>query len=520
MKMKTLFSQVSILAALLALSVPVHAEYVWLEGEAGQTTANNQGAGGVPPGFLSGNMWLQVGVEKEKIEQETPAEGILINYPFKVTKATRYEIWNRIGYEFVRSTFEWRVDDSEWKTVSSEELTTDLMGLSIWREVAWLKLGDQDLTSGEHTLTIRLPRTKNAKGEYSRIFYASDVICITDAPFHPNGSFKPDETGRTDADEAATRNVFALPEAKVGERSSVSLGGVWEVARDDEQQPGDVATPIAALPVVTHFRAIPVPSDKNETRPDLELAHRLWYRTRVNVPAVMAGCAFYIEFPLNNLNTTVFVNGVYCGFEKNPLCRFSIDVTKGIKSGQVNEVWVGIRDAWYGLNADPGRPLKLRKSFNLPRDYFHRGFFGVDYPIWNCPQSGILCAPTFVAAGKVYVSDCFVKPSVARKSLDSEVTLANTTGAEMTGEIRQEALEVDGDKIVKTFPASPFTLAAGTSAVINVSASWADPQLWWPDQPHLYRLRTKIVKGGAVVDTQDVTFGFREWTIKGTQFFK
>ena len=43
-----------------------------------------------------------------------------------------------------------------------------------------------------------------------------------------------------------------------------------------------------------------------------------------------------------------------------------IDLTKAIKAGQVNEIMVGIKDAWYGRTADPDRPLKLRKTFNLP----------------------------------------------------------------------------------------------------------------------------------------------------------
>ena len=52
-----------------------------------------------------------------------------------------HDVWARIGYEFVRSPFDWRIDGGEWKPVSPEELTTDLMELSFWTEVAWLKLG-------------------------------------------------------------------------------------------------------------------------------------------------------------------------------------------------------------------------------------------------------------------------------------------------------------------------------------------------------------------------------------------
>ena len=213
----------------------------------------------------------------------------------------------------------------------------------------------------------------------------------------------------------------------------------------------------------------------------------------------MAGRAFYLDFPYNNLNTTVYVNGVYCGFEKNPFAPFQIDVTKGIKAGQVNEIWVGIRDAWYGRSADPKRPLKLRKTFNIPIGFFSQGFQDLDYPVWNCPQSGILATPSFVAAGgAVYAADVFVKPSVAQKRLEAEVTLAqHAAHRDAAGEIRWEAVDDASGQVEHTLRATgvqgrrrrrPRRSRSPTRGRI--------PKLWWPDAPHLYRLRTTVVVGG------------------------
>ena len=506
-------------ASLLLASLTLQAgECVWLEGESGKlaTPVKNSGEAGI--GIMSGGQWLQIAIEEGKVESEVPADGILIQYPLTIKKSAAYEVWNRIGFEFARSPFAWRIDNGDWKTVSPEELTSDLMEVSFFREVAWLKLGDQQLAAGAHTLEIRIPRPVKANGKPDRLVYGNDVICLSEGPFRPNSKFKPGETFRTAQDEAATRNVFVLPDAKPGERASVALAGLWEITRDDEQLPGEVAEPIKALPAHTAFTAIPVPSDKNVSRPDLVFAHRLWYRTRVNVPASLSGRAFTLQFPLNNLNTTVYVNGTYCGFEKNPFCNFTLDITKGIKPGQVNEIWVGIRDAYYGRTADPARPMVLRKTFHIPLKFLSQGFQPLDYPVWNCPQSGILATPVLGVAGQTYVADVFVKPSVARKALDSEVTLANTTGSDQSGSIRQEVLEVDTGKAVKAFSAQPFTVAAGQRVTLNLSGSWTDPKLWWPDSPTLYRLRTTVLKGNTVVDTQETPFGFREWKIQGTQF--
>jgi len=166
-------------------------------------------------------------------------------------------------------------------------------------------------------------------------------------------------------DIEASKKIFDVPvPGEAGKRSSVALKGNWEVCRDDEQLPGEVAAPIKDFPEAPHWVGIAVPGDKMQ-RPELVMAHRLWYRTRIHVPASLTGRSFHLVFPQNNLNTTVYVNKVYCGFNKNPFAHFEIDVTKGVKPG-INEVWIGIKDAYYGYSANPKDPMKLRRHYNLP----------------------------------------------------------------------------------------------------------------------------------------------------------
>ncbi|MCB1125497.1 MAG: hypothetical protein KDM81_03300, partial [Verrucomicrobiae bacterium] len=403
--------------------------------------------------------------------------------------------------------------------VTPDELTTDLMELSRWCEVAWLRLGEQTLAEGEHRLQIRLPKLKNDQGKWQRVLYASDALCLCRGAFRPNSRFKPDESGRDPKDNVAAVVVFRPPDAAPGRRTSVELRGVWEVARDDEQLPGEVAAPMRTLPEDPVWHAIPVPSDKNQAREDLIFAHRLWYRTRVFVPASMAGRAFHLNFPCNNLNTTIHVNGVYCGFEKNPFVPFQVDVTKGVRPGQVNEIMVGIRDTWYGRSADPQRPMKLRRTFNIPIDFFSEGFQDLDYPVWNCPQAGILATPEFVAAGgAVYAADVFVKPSVAKQQLEAEITLNNTSANAVSGEILWWAVNDASGAVEQEFAPQSFRIAGNETKTLALTGGWTDPKLWWPDAPNLYRLRTTLVVDGQPVDVKETLFGFREWRREGTQF--
>ncbi|MBV9125593.1 MAG: hypothetical protein JO112_19765, partial [Planctomycetes bacterium] len=497
-------------------------DYVWIEGESpAQANVPIETPGSSHGEYLSGGKVLQLTAEAGEVARKVPAEGALFSYPLNITRDGNYQVWDRIGYELARCPFDWRLDSGDWRTVQPDELTTDLMELDFFREIAWLPLGTRRLAAGRHTLEIRVPRFLNARGEPQRMLYACDALCLTAGDFHPNGKFKPDESGRDQADLAAGQVVFRLPEVKdQAARTTVALQGTWEICRDDEQRPGPVGEPIGQLPAHPVWKAIAVPGDKAETRHDLIFAHRVWYRARVQVPAALAGRSFLVEFPQNNLNTTVYVNGVYCGFGKSPFARFTVDATRAVKPGQVNELWVGIRDAWYGYFNDPHDPLRLRRHWNMPARFFGTGWQDLVYPVWSHPQSGLLETPVFLAAGgPAYAAEVFVKPSVSHHRLDVEATVQNPTSQEVRGVVVCEAVDLRTDRVAKVLPAGEFTLPAGQSRVLKLGDGWADPRLWWPEEDaQLYTLRTTVRIQDRPVDVSTTTFGFREWTLDGKDF--
>ncbi|HYW80006.1 MAG TPA: hypothetical protein VE890_10545, partial [Thermoguttaceae bacterium] len=168
--------------------------FVWFEGEQPSSTnveVNRSGWGNTQ--FLSDGNWLHCSIEAAKVDSEVPDEGASLQYTFQAPKDATYQIWSRIGLEFARSDFDWRIDDGPWKRVAPDELTTDLMEIAFWCEIAWIQLGDQPLKAGAHTFEFRLPKTKNDKGETGRILFACDAVCLCAGTFSPNSKFKPNE---------------------------------------------------------------------------------------------------------------------------------------------------------------------------------------------------------------------------------------------------------------------------------------------------------------------------------------
>jgi beta-galactosidase len=527
--------------------------FVWLESER-PTRANvelqTDAWAGSP--LLSGQKWLQVSASAEEIARSWPKQGGLLEYDFTIDQAGPYEAWDRIGMEFARSPFAWRIDQGAWKTITPEMLTCDLVELGFWCEVAWIKLGDVELAAGNHTLQIRpLPTMKEEKQNKraaggkevevvvktpEKIMYASDCLCLYRGQFRPNGRFKPGADWQTDDDRKAAKTVFEIPEAPLyppgtdagvmgpEERIKTPLAGLWQVCRFDEQEVIDRAGPTRTLPetAVARWMSIPVPGNKFEVKPELRFCHRFVYRTRVDVPAALAGRSFFLQFPSLSLIASVHVNGQFCDWTKAPFAQWECDVTRAVRPGQVNEICVVVKDSYYAFSEKKsGKSCRL--SFNQPvawmgtQNWVNQNF---DFPIGSdfAGKSGILAAPSLVVAGGVYTSDVFVQPSVRNKQLGLELTLVNASPQDRTVQVHNEVVPAAGGKTEKTLPPRQVTVPAGRQQVIKLAEPWENPRLWWPDDPALYQLSTTIALDGRPIDVRRTTFGFREWQWSGRQF--
>ena len=81
--------------------------FVWIEAESGRSSFPWTTGDWGRPDFLSGGSGLRIHIEDSTVEKEVPDDGILINHAVSVPHSGTYEVWNRVGFEFVRSPFEW-----------------------------------------------------------------------------------------------------------------------------------------------------------------------------------------------------------------------------------------------------------------------------------------------------------------------------------------------------------------------------------------------------------------------------
>jgi len=442
--------------------------FTWVEGEAPASISPARLKPEITdigqPAYLSGGKWLHIAVEAKDVAALVPAEGIVLSYTFAAPTpltptqaAAPCEVWDRVGYEGAQSPFDWRLDGGAWAAVAPDAQTVDLQQLQTWNPVAWLKLTTQPLAPGAHTLKIRLRPAKNGKGEFQAINYASDALCISAGPFRPNDGYKPgDAAWQTPEDRAAAASVFTVPvpegAAQGAAQTAVPLSGRWQIARADEGPVTDEAAPVAQAPAASglFWKSMPVPGDRDKARPEWLYCHRYFLRTRLDVPAALAGHSLSLHFPAVSMLASVFVNGKQCGSTSAPFAAWDCDITRAVRPG-VNEVWVGIKDWYYALPLTKGADGGQYVSYE-PTDWVTKfGPASFTFPVWNHEGSGILRAPSLVVAGAAYVSDVFAKPSVKTKTLGLEVSVTNPTDNPVTVSVGSSVAPLAGGPAEKTF---------------------------------------------------------------------
>ena len=74
------------------------------------TSPSPTSAGGGIPNGCPATSGCKSPWTRTKIDKELSGDGALLTYDFNAPSQAGYEVWNRIGYEFVRSPFQWRID--------------------------------------------------------------------------------------------------------------------------------------------------------------------------------------------------------------------------------------------------------------------------------------------------------------------------------------------------------------------------------------------------------------------------
>ncbi|MEU1590492.1 RICIN domain-containing protein [Micromonospora sp. NPDC005710] len=236
------------------------------------------------------------------------------------------------------------------------------------------------------------------------------------------------------------------------------------------------------------------------------------YSRSITVPDSGQPQSTWIEFGAVNHQATLSVDGRVAATQTTAFTPSNFDISAYAAPGTTHTITVNVKGRG-ALKASNGRylvPDAATWSEAIPQGIFGSAFLRV-YPA-------------------LYVSDTFVRTSVANKTLTYDVTVRNTSGSSRSVTLTGSLSSNNGTAF--SYPALPsrtVTVAARSTVTVTVGpVAWNldSTSYWWPNVPYrsgyraqLHRLTVHAVTDDSRTSDAEYRFGFREATQNGDYYY-
>ncbi|MBW8806703.1 MAG: hypothetical protein JF587_23030, partial [Catenulisporales bacterium] len=236
------------------------------------------------------------------------------------------------------------------------------------------------------------------------------------------------------------------------------------------------------------------------------------YSRSITVPDSGQPQSVWIEFGAVNHQATLSVDGRVVATQTTAFTPSNFDITAYVTPGSTHTISVDVKGR-NALKTSGGKylvPDAAEWCEAIPQGIFRSAFLRV-YPA-------------------VYISDAFVRTSVANQSLTYDVSVTNTSGSSRSVTLTGSLASDNGTSFsYPTLPSATVTVAAHSTAKVTVGpVAWnlGTTSYWWPNVPYRsgYRAQLHDLSVHASTDdghTSDATyrFGFREFTQNGAYYY-
>ncbi len=212
-----------------------------------------------------------------------------------------------------------------------------------------------------------------------------------------------------------------------------------------------------------------------------------WYRKHFTLDRKFPGKRVFLEFEGVNSVSEFWMNGQNLGEHKGGYTSFEFDITHKLKFGEQENVLTVKVDNLYHPTVPP----------TVKTDYSFYG--GIYRYVWLR-----ISEPTYIS------EVIWTTPSVSQESAEVsiETKITNKTDRPRTLTLVQEIFD-SNNRLVKTISSQVNLSADETSAIAQSSGQLGSPQLWTPDTPNLYRIKSSLKEGANLVDSVENPLGFR-----------
>lgn len=235
-----------------------------------------------------------------------------------------------------------------------------------------------------------------------------------------------------------------------------------------------------------------------------------WYRKRFVVPATASGQDVVIHFEAIMGKQKIFLNGKLLKEHFGGYLPVNIDLTaNAVQAGDTCLLAV-MADNSNDKNYPPGKP-----QYTL--DFAYHG--GIYRDVWMICKNKVAITDAIeankVGGGGVFVHYDNITAKSATVFVNTE--LKNSGTVDKTVTLETVVTDPDG-KLLKKLN-SKLKLKAGESKTVEQNAIVANPKLWAPESPSLYRVTLAVKEGKKSLDGGMVRAGIRKVEFRGKDGF-
>ena len=221
-----------------------------------------------------------------------------------------------------------------------------------------------------------------------------------------------------------------------------------------------------------------------------------WYRKDFTVPKEWHGKHVSLEFDGVYRVAEIFVNGKLIGEHKLGYTGFSLDITDAVKSGG-NVLALRVDNRW--------------NASLVPRVGEHTFSGGIYRKVRL-----VVTAPLHVAWYGTFVTT----PQVSKTSgtVNVKTEIVNDSPSKKSTTVKTSVVDADGMTVAE-MTATQLVPAKTTVVFDQTSVPVSHPNLWHPDHPYLYTVRTTVAENGQAEDEFTSPLGFRWFKISAEHGF-
>ncbi len=212
-----------------------------------------------------------------------------------------------------------------------------------------------------------------------------------------------------------------------------------------------------------------------------------WYRRTFTVAETAADQRVWLQFDGVFRDCEIWINGSFAGSNRSEYSGFELDVSEWVRFGAANSISVRVDasdfEGWWYEGAGIYRGVRL-----------------------------VTCAATHLLTDGI-----FACPRTSDQGWGFEVFAelghvgAEPSQGDMHISITQAGGKEDGTEVAAEVAATtmPWKISADGTLLLKTFLPIAHPQLWTPDNPHLYELTVRVLQENVVVDALTVRAGLR-----------